>query len=189
VGEGVSSLAFFLDLTGAWLGAESPEAWTLLGKVRHLAQTEDEDLAWRAARVAFAIGTPQARRGPDLADVRERVAEALALETAKATRYVRIGDSTWTRYVLVAAWPSKEGDIAFLLPAPPIGSRYSFDRSLPAFSLGGKPVSWPGFDPPLVSDLVSGDPVRLARAGFIPEAIAVQGNASLPAAVTVSVRA
>jgi len=123
-----------LELLASTLASAGPEVAAIVYPALHHLPSRtdpDRDITWRVARVAFAIGSPQAKCPPDLAEVRARVADVLALEIVKTQRYVRIGDSTWTRYVVVAVLPVERGDEALLFPAPPAGSSYAFDTTVP----------------------------------------------------------
>lgn len=71
---------------------------------------DDPDLAWLVARVAFAIGHPDARESPDMLEVQRAVTAALAFHTVKHTKYYRIGDSMWGKLVVFCLCPVAGGD-------------------------------------------------------------------------------
>lgn len=154
-----------------------------------LADTTDRDVIWALLRVVSALGHPPSRDHDDLDEVRRRVAHAKLVAQVKAERYVRIGDPTWTRYIAVAIWPSAQGETVFLFPARPAWEPYVLDPSMPAVTLLGRPVAWPPFDPPLLSLLASTNLSDRDRSGFLPESVAVAGNAKLPADTAPRVRA
>ena len=172
-------LPHLMDAALDRLAGEHPEAHALVASIHPLASTTDKDLAWAVARVIFAVGHTATRAAPNTEEIRAQVEALQLLERAKATQYYRIGDSTWTPYVIAAVWPTPEA-CAWLFPTPPPGHTYRLDPSVPIVLLDDKPVPWPPFEPPPLALLASPHAAQRNASGFVPEALAVPGNARLP---------
>src|SRR5208283_1407823 len=124
----------FQEFLAETLASASLEVRALASPVLHLADTQDRDLRWALARVAFAVGHRDACDASNLAEVAECVAAAQTVAAVKKARYYRIGDTSWTRYIVVAVWHAVGADCAWLFPEPPEGQAYALDPSVPAVS-------------------------------------------------------
>ncbi len=161
------------------------EAWPLV-REGGAGQSDDPDVAWAVARLAYAVGHPAARNAADLDEVRAAVDHVRRVAQVKSTRYYRIG-SNWVLYEVVAVLGYPDGDRVLLFPVPQRG-RYAFDPAVPQVTLDGRAVPWSLFEPPLLSLLAATDTASWDRAGFVPQARAVPGDARLPPDVRCEVR-
>jgi hypothetical protein len=177
-GERGGAQATHLQTSLAAFGDDAPGLIQLVAPLFPLCGGEDQDVRWAIARVVAAIGTPWSRDPFDRGAIQQAILHAQHVAQVKKTRYYRIGDSTWTLYVVVALWVSPSGEIAFLFPAAK--GKYVLDPAIPSVSLEGHTVPWPPFTSPLFEHLLSGDD----RSGFVSEERAVHGNARLPPPVT-----
>ena len=114
----------------------------------------DADIAWAISLVTAAVGHPASREPADLDEVRARVEDVLVLARVKDRIFVRIGDSTWTKYRAGAVDPP---DRVALQPENETARSFS----------------------PLIKHLASVDAADFEACGFVPLDLAHQGQHAL----------
>jgi hypothetical protein len=164
--------------------------------LRSVAPTEDDPaLAWLVARVAFVAGPPGTREPTDRAALDVAIQRVRDFARAKGRVFYRLGDTSWSEYVVAGLWPvtgeyADGEDRALILRRPkgePCSYRIPADFSACWMLVRGQEGAYspwlPEYAPPLVRHLAPDRAEDWDACGFIPAEHARSGHEKLPAPI------